>query len=302
MSAPNLQRPITMSTLPISATILVLALAPFTPAVAWWGDGHEILTKASIQALPEQMPAFFRSAADAIAHLSQDPDLAKNRGVPLVSDAEFPEHNFDPELLGEESYPDKRYDFVALCQGLSVRPEKVGFSPYAISEWTQRLAVAFAEHRKWPADTVIHSKILVYAGFVAHYSQDLVQPLHATIHYDGRAGADGESPHTGIHEAVDAAVQKMALNPVQLAAQVQVEAITGDLFAAIRQQVAESNGQVDRVYELATDLRGDKGPSSKEAQAFIVARAQRATEFTASLYVTAWTLSEQLRLPGWLTR
>ena len=302
MSAPNLQTLSSMSTIRHWTVIALLVMAASHPAAAWWGDGHEILTKASIQALPEQMPEFFRSAGDAIAHLSQDPDLAKNRGVPLVSDAEFPEHNFDPELLDGETYADKRFDFIAQCQVLSVRPEKVGFSPFAISEWTQRLAVAFAEHRRWPQDQVIQSKILVYAGFVAHYSQDLVQPLHATIHYDGRAGADGESPHTGIHEAVDAAVQKMALNPVQLAAQVQVEAITGDLFAAIRQQVAESNGQVDRVYELATDLRGDKGPSSKEAQAFIVARAQRATEFTASLYVTAWTLSEQLRLPGWPTR
>ena len=43
-----------------------------------------------------------------------------------------------------------------------------------------------------------------------------------------------------IHEAVDSAIQRMDLNPTQLAEQAQAEAIEGNLFAAIRQQVLES--------------------------------------------------------------
>lgn len=300
MSAPKLETLRALSThLPIA--LLMLGAWSTTPAAAWWGNGHALLAQASVQALPQEMPAYFRAAELTIAHMAYDPDVAKNRGVPLLSHGEFPEHFFDLELLEGEPYPDKRYEFIGLCHRLGVQPDKVGFAPYAIAEWTQRLAVAFAEHRRWPENEAIRAKSLVYAGFIAHYSQDLVQPLHATIHYDGRV-SDAGSPHSGIHETVDATIQRMALDPGQLARAAQVVPIDGDLFVAIRRVVTESNGRVDQVYDLAADLKGDEGPTTEAGRAFILERARRATALTASLYVTAWQLSQDLRLPGWLQR
>ncbi len=299
MSAPNLQTLWSLSTRCLIAYWLMTAAAA---TQAWWGDGHALLSRASIEALPDQMPQFFRDGGDVVAHMSLDPDLAKNSGVPLLSHGEFSEHNFDPELLKGETYPDKRYDFVKLCSRLGVAPEKVGFSPYAIAEWTQRLAVAFAEHRRWPNDQTIQQKSLIYAGFLAHYSQDLVQPLHATIHYDGRADANGKVPNSGIHETVDAALERMGVGPIQLAAGASVTSFEGNLFEAIRRQVQESNGQVTHLYDLADQFEGADGPSTEQARRFIHERGRRAAEFTASLYLTAWVTSKQLRLPGWVAR
>ncbi|MBT3344477.1 MAG: hypothetical protein HN712_02140 [Gemmatimonadetes bacterium] len=301
MFAPNLQTLRSLSTRSAVALFL-LAWAVAQPAAAWWGSGHDLLAQASVQALPQDMPDYFRAGASTIAHMSYDPDVAKNRGTPQLSHGEFPEHFFDLELLADQPYPDKRYEFIELCHELGVAPDKVGFAPYAIAEWTQRLAVAFAEHRRWPENEAIRAKSLVYAGFLAHYSQDLVQPLHATIHYDGRVDEDGRSPHSGIHETVDASVERLKLDPAQLAREAQVIPIDGDLFEAIRSIVRQSNGLVDEVYGLATDLEGGSGPTTEAGRQFVRERAVRATAFTASLYVTAWQLSEDLRLPGWLDR
>lgn len=300
-SAGTIERRLSLSTRvpPHWSLLTALALASALPASAWWGDGHGILTRAAVLALPQQMPAFFRAGAETAAHMSCDPDLAKNPAAPHLAHAEAPEHRFDPELLQGHDLPDERYAFLALCQRLGVAPEVVGLAPYAIAEHTERLAVAFAEHRRWPENAMIQSKCLVYAGILAHYAEDLAQPLHATVHHDGRTSADGSSPHMGIHEKVDAIVERLRLDPADLARQVRVAPIApGELFAAIRAQVVESAGRVDRVYELA----GDLDPVTDAGRAFAQERALRAVSFTASLYLTAWRMSEQVRLPGWLQR
>ena len=278
------------------ATLAALALAQ--PASAWWGDTHALLTRAAVLALPGEVPAFFRGGAEMAAHLSFDPDIAKNRGAPHVRHGEHPEHFSDIELLQGEELPDQRYEFVALCHTLGVAPEKVGFAPYAVTEFTERLAVAFAEHRRWPENEAIRAKCLVYAGFLAHYAADIVQPLHATIHYNGRVGEDGSRTGAGIHEKVDSLIERIGLTAEELAEGVQARAVEGGLFAAVRGQVLESNGEVDRVYELAGELDPATGP----ARAFAEERGRRAAAFTASLYLTAWRLSEGIRLPSWLER
>ena len=58
---------------------------------AWLMGGHHTLTLASVQALPDEAPAFFRAGASTVAHMSVDPDVAKHRGTPNVRAAEYPE-------------------------------------------------------------------------------------------------------------------------------------------------------------------------------------------------------------------
>ena len=53
------------------------------------------------------------------------------------------------------------------------------------------LAVAFAEYRKWPDNPMIQHKCFLYAGFLAHYAQDMCQPLHLTINFDGLGNPTG---------------------------------------------------------------------------------------------------------------
>jgi hypothetical protein len=282
----------------VAATAIAIGLA--APTQAWWGDTHGLLTQAAISVLPQEMPAFFRAGGSTAAHTAFDPDIAKNRGAPHVSHGEFPEHFADIELLRGESLPEQRYEFVALCHRLGVAPEDVGFVPYAITESTERLAVAFAEHRKWPENEAIQAKCLVYAGFLSHYAADLVQPLHATIHYDGRLRDDGSREDGGrIHEQMDSLIERLGLSLDELTQGAVLESIDAEgLFAAVAAQVEESNGQVDRVYALA----GDLDPVTATARQMAQERGRRAVSFVGSLYLTAWQMSAAIRLPGWLER
>ena len=268
------------------------------PAQAWWGDGHGILTEGAVLALPEDVPAFFRQGGNMASHVVFDPDLFKNRGAPLLSRAEHGEHYFDLEYLGGRAIPAKRFDFIALCFELDLDPTKVGMAPYAIAEWAERLAVAFAEHRQWPENEAIQQKCLVYAGILAHYAEDVCQPLHATLDFDGKKQADGTVIGKGIHEKVDSSVERLGFAPQDLAAGQEVAAFDS-LMRAIVDQIRESNGLVEEVYALLDQWDDDE---DAQMRAFAEARARTAVRFTASLYLTAWHQSAEIRLPGWLQR
>ena len=280
--------------------LILFSLIFATPVWAWWGGGHDIMTQAAAKSLPEDMPEFFRNAGKMIAHCSYDPDLSKERVTPHARQAEYGEHYIDVELFGEHPIPEGREAHIQLCAELGFKPREVGTLPYALAEWTERLALAFAEYRKWPDNPMIQSKCFVYAGFLSHYAQDMCQPLHLTIHFDGIKQPDGTRLHQGIHEKVDSAIERLALKPMDLAKGQQIEAVD-DLMPAIIKQIKAEHSFVDDVYELAEDWKNLKNPTPALVD-FTNDRAREGVRWTASLYLTAWKLSEDIKLPGWLDR
>ncbi len=278
--------------------IAVVASLMAVPAQAWWGDGHGILTEGTMLALPEEMPAFFRQGGNIASHVVFDPDLFKNRRAPLLSHAEHGEHYFDLEYLEGRAIPAKRFDFIALCFELGLDPTKVGLAPYAIAEWTERLAVAFAEHRQWSENEAIQQKCLVYAGILAHYAEDICQPLHATRDFDGKKQADGTVIGKGIHEQVDSSVERLGFAPGDLAAEQEVIAFDS-LTKAIADQIRASNWRVEEVYAL---LGRWEDESDARVRALALDLARTSVRFTASLYLTAWHQSAEINLPRWLER
>ena len=284
--------------------LCTISLVVGNAAWGWWGGGHDILTQAAVKALPEELPPFFREGESMIAHCSYDPDVSKNRGAPHLYAAEHSEHYLDFELLQGRPLPKTRPEFIQLCAELKLKPEKIGFVPYAVAEWTERLAVAFAEHREWPDNAMIQQKCMVYAGFVAHYAQDMCEPLHLTIHFNGKKQPDGSTVHKGIHEKVDAVIEFLKLDPSDLARGQKVEPLE-DVMSGIVKEFDNGYSLVDRVYELADHFpstRGEEWTPMPEVVDFAKERAREATRFTAVLYVTAWELSKEINLPGWLDR
>lgn len=300
--------------------LLLLLLLLALPAHAWWPAGHSLLTTAAVRALPASdqdgaqsgnaMPHFFRSGWKTIAHCAQDPDVFKNRDAPHLSDREAPEHYVDWESLGGRALPEKRSFFVALCAREKLDPEDIGYLPYAVTENTERLMIAFAEHRKWPQNKNIQLKILVYAGTLAHYAGDLEMPLHVTLDHDGRAKANGVSPRTGIHARLDSLIEKLAekklLSAKTLAHNQQISPISGPLFPAILEEIARSRTHIDRAYELENLLPPAKAEEKWTPDAKIIAfgaeRGVAASHFIAGLYLTAWRRSADIKLPEWLVR
>jgi hypothetical protein len=287
-------------------SLLLLALTATVstpPAHAWWPEGHSTIARAAVQAQPGEVPAFFRRGGETVAHLAQDPDAMKNRALPNVSDAESPEHYLDRELLRGRAIPATRSEYLRLCAELKVNPKDVGYVPYAVAEWTERLTIAFAEHRRWPTNRIVRTRCLFYAGILAHYAGDLCQPLHLTIHHDGRARSDNSSPKTGIHHKVDALIERLGLTPRELSREQTPQAFPALMPAIIREMDA-SSALVERVYELEPKLPPTTGDLTvaTEVAAFTRERARAATRFLASLYLTAWRNSASVKLPEWMKR
>ena len=290
----------------IAALALAMLLAFQRTSRAWHHEGHHLITRAAVAALPESVPAFFRgrNAGERIAHLSIDADLGRDRLLPQLREAESPEHFIDYEYLQGKPLPPHRYAYIGLLQELKVEPSRAGFVPYAVTEWTQRLTMAFAEHRRWPDNEHIRAKCLFYAGQLAHYSADLAQPLHTTIHYNGRIDALGRGGRTGIHSKVDDLLYRFTLEDLAIAPGPGAVTTYDNVMAGVIAELLASHALVDRVYELEPKLPDVKEQVDlvPEVRAFALERGRAGARFTASLYLTAWENSAALKLPGYLDR
>jgi len=260
---------------------------------AWHGDGHAKATQVAMHALEDsELPTFFKQGVEALAREVILPDVLRNRATPQLHEAERPEHYIDLEMLEGNPLPDSRPGFYALCQKLNVRPEKVGFLPYACMERTQRLAMAFAELRRHPDDPHIQAKCLIMAGSLAHYVQDLAQPLHVTIDFDGRG-----KPGSGIHARMDALLGKVDDDP----GAIELGRFDPNELAGIVAGIDASHRLVDKVYELDGQLPDGKAEwkATDEVRAFAMDRLRAAAGNTADAFLAAWRLSESIQFPTW---
>lgn len=301
-------------------------LAFLGTALAWHGQGHEKATRAAAL-LSKELPAFFRDGAATAANVVLDNDnFTRPVAGPALHATESFEHYFDIELLDGAPPPPSRQEFLDLLAKKGLKAGKVGALPYAVAEWTEKLAIVLAEHRRWPDDKGVQAKCLVYAGLLAHYAEDLCQPLHTTIHFDGHVGADGKVTGKGIHQKVDALLGKVQADMKELssrkieplfgvakaaasqpatatsrpASQPAIARLEEPLFAAILAELQKSHELVGRVYELEADLPAPDAPiQSDKVRQFAQERMGEAATFTARLYVTAWRMSEHIQIPTW---
>ncbi len=283
------------------AGALLVLVAP--SAFAWFPQGHSIIARSAVAITPKDMPEWFRAGALQVAHDAQDPDVQKNRDLVLMTEAEAPRHYIDWELLQNNALPEKRADYAALLSRLNVSPGDVGELPYALREYSERLAMDFAEARRFPDNPYIRAKTLVTAGILSHYSGDCEMPLHVTLDHDGRHLEGGKSPGSGIHAKVDSLVERVNPSPLELESN-QILAPITDLWPAINAEIQSSRSHIEQTYALEPQLppsRGDWTPSP-EVRAFTVERARAGANFTARLYAWAWAKSATVKLPDWLKR
>ena len=277
----------------------VVALAPTSGTHAWHGQGHRITTYEAVTLLSEELPRFLQAGREQMASDSVDPDLMRHRDLPQLRDREAPDHYLDLELLPLGVLPDARSEFLRYLASREVylEVEDVGTLPYAVVEATQRLTLAFAQVRSQPKNEHLQAKAMLFAAYLAHYAEDLCQPLHTTIHHDGRALEDQSSPHTGIHHRVDALIER--LKPQEFGEDGLFEPqARKPIFPAVFEELKRSHSHVERVYRLAADLEALEGGAqpSAELRALTEERYRAAVRFTANLILTAWHDSADLRL------
>jgi len=284
-----------------AAAIAVLSSASL--ALAWWSQDHPLIAEAAVAALPADMPEFFRKGAKTIASYSADPDLWKEKELPAARAAEGPNHYINPEGLQGRELPRTRPEYVKLCRELKTDADVVGCLPYALEEGYEKLALAFAEHRKSPEDKAVQAKILYLAGILAHYTGDAEQPLHTTIHHDGRAKPDGTSPKSGIHIKMDALPEKLGLPPEEIAKGLKAVEAPKDVFTAIQAAIEDSRSRIDRVYELEAKLPDANAAPPKDVDPDVrklgLECCRAGARFTAMLWYAAWVRSAEIKLPEW---
>jgi len=284
----------------------------FTPtARAWHAPGHHHPVPAALDALvtlPEDQrpPMFLMEHAGLMAHCAQDPDLLRHPKLPQAKAAEDADHYLDLEYLRGAELPEDRIAFAKWCFEHDLSPDTVGTLPYALAEWTQRLAYALAEHRAWPDNEHIQTKCAVYAGILAHYAADACQPLHTTVHYDGKVSQLGaDSPHTGFHLKVDALTDTLTAEDWRLSEK-QIKQHVRDLGPipdASMRHIEAFNQQVEALYALEPQVPAKNQPITSDAvREQTQAYARASTAFVASLLLTAWNDSAEIDLPSWHNR
>lgn len=275
----------------------VLGVVAFSGvAPAWWIKGHESITEAAASQLPEDVPAFFRNGGKALAHFAGDPDRWKNRDCKALRASIEADHYLDLEDLEGEEFPrESRYKGVEWLAARKKEPSKVGMLPYAVQEGYERLACAFADHRKDPENEAIKMKCLVYAGNLAHFTTDASMPLHSTIHFDGRVVVGTpEKKQKGIHSRLDGFPEKFKLTPEEICRGIEVRQID-DVWAYTFEFMKHSFTFVDASYEF--DAAGAFEKPTDDSRAFVLARCKSGAQFTMNVWYAAWKFSAKLPPP-----
>ena len=287
------------------AVVLLAELSFSTTAAAWSSQEHRQISAAAVEMLDSSVRSFSKANRDSMIRASVQPDLMRPRQMPILRELEAPRHYIDLELLQGQALPESVSEYLKLLArlgdqrtgliGPDWRLETVGVLPYALVESTQRLAAIFAQLRQRPEDGDLEVMAMHQAGIMAHYAQDLCQPLHTTLHHDGWARDDGSSPRSGIHRQMDGLLRAIPAKSVDGRSQAYE-----DLFGAVLGELAASHAQVERVYELSADLEAlqQEKRVSPALEKLGRQRYERAVRFTADLVHTAWLLSDSIDLPA----
>jgi hypothetical protein len=257
-------------------------------APAWGPAGHAIVVRAAVGA-SDGLPAWFRGAEDALADLANAPD--RWRGVeaivPAVA-ARRADHFFDLDVWGPERLPADRWRYVERAQRRGLRPESVGFLPFAILEEYGALLTAFRDARA--ARPGAEAAALAAAGTLAHLAGDAAVPLHASRHHHGWIGPNpGRFTRSGeIHRWFESELVAR-VDAAGIRAAAEARRPIGSVSRAVADALAGSLARVPRLYEAERRARRerDEGP----AVALVRERLVVGATFLARLWRTAWMRS-----------
>ncbi len=199
---------------------MVLALAISLPAsaLAWGTQGHSMISRAAVQSLPTEVPAFVRSQAaiDEIAYLGPEEDRLKGSGESFDTDrfaGHFLDIGDDGTVAGVVRLDALPKSFVAYDDALrkaGSSPYTQGFVPYTIIDGFERARMDFAYWRvanymathattaaaraRFAAERDLRQSLTLRdIGDWSHFVADGSQPLHITVHFNG--WGDYPNPH-----------------------------------------------------------------------------------------------------------
>jgi len=192
------------------ALAAALCLCVAGGALAWGSTGHRVIGRLAMQTLPDDTPAFLRTAAavQGVGEVSREPDRWKDAGRAHDQDLDpghFLDLGDDGKVFGGPALadlPPTRAEYETALRAAHVDQWKAGYLPYSIIEGWQQLTEDFAylradeagaakspdpDHRAWLAADGERRKALILRdiGVFSHYVGDGSMPLHVSIHFNG---------------------------------------------------------------------------------------------------------------------
>lgn len=313
----------------------LLAALAFAPAVdAWDHPGHRMVGQVALASLPKDFPNFARTPASAerILFLVNVPDRWRNID-PWLRQAgpSWTDHYFDIEQVADagldlQNLPSLRYDFaVAFAAGRAahadnfppIDPAKntdhtrewIGFAPWSITEWYQKLRSAFSYLKAYeevdgtPEEIANAKADVVYAmGVMGHYVGDGAQPLHTSKHHAGWVGENpsGYTTWAGFHTWIDSGlINKSGITYADLVPRLSVAeplavAPRADgrdpFFVVALDYLTAQNQLLEPLYRLdkAGLLGNREQPVAPEGRAFVEGQLLTGGTMLARVWVTAW--------------
>lgn len=277
------------------------------PLDAWGEYGHRLIAGAAVDALPAEMPAFFRDARARLVALNPEPDRFRDRTErdrdPALSGISTPDHYLDVELIPEArragalAAPD-RYAFADSLRAAGANVSQVGAVPFAMLELAQRLRLSFRrwrttddpETRAW-----LEQRILDDAGLLGHFAADASNPAHTTMHHNGWVGDNprGYATDRRFHGRFESAFVQARVTPAMVAEAMQrapfrTPRAEGDLRTMVVGHVMASNALVDSLYALDLRVPFDSGNTSPAHARFAAERLAAGAAMLRDLWWSAW--------------
>lgn len=279
--------------------------------IMWGGKGHFLVNSQAAETMPDEMPPFFREAADRLGVLGAHPDRLRFRALRHLNNANAVDHYMNSELLQGREAPRDRYGYALLLKELEPdnnQPQKAGTLPYKIAEMYETLVAEFTLYRKELARTGPDSPLtrqfqenaIYTAGMLGHFVADATQPLHATVHHDGwdesrEPNPEGFRTKPGLHSQFETRLVDRQVEPEAVADRIsEPRRWEGDPLQWGLGLVQESQGLVRDLYTY--EKNGELSPSEPSPRGLdlAVGRIARGAEVLRDLWYTAWLRSGEL--------
>jgi hypothetical protein len=287
----------------LASTLVAARPAGDAPAVRWGAHGHEMIGLVAAEALPDEMPAFFREAAAQLSFLNPEPDRWRHRRErdldPAMDAALSPEHYINFEIIPEGALLARsRFAYMDTLSAHGAALPGPGLLPWRILELTQRVRVGFRQWREAATDEErrwIEQRIINDAGILGHYVADGSNPHHTSIHHNGWVGENprGFTTERGFHARFESVFvrENIVIDDVRGAVYSEAQ-VFQDVREAVWRYLSSSHGLVERLYEL--DLEEPFGAETRgvEHRAFATDRLAAGAEMLRDLWWTAWMSSE----------
>jgi hypothetical protein len=249
---------------------LCLALLPTATAQAWGGAGHRWITESAVQHLPLPLRGFFAANHTAIT----------NQAGMEPPGAHYIDIDYYPEFLAG-TFPRDLNTLISRYGSTTVTNNGKGPWTYAnyVSTLSQGMAAA-----QTPADW---QNLIPTAAAMAHYIEDLHNPLHLTQNYDGQY-----SGNDGVHSRYESSMVSRHFDGLAIAPSTAVYLPSVIDFAF--------DGIDERYHHVADIMAADSAaPTPKNTNAyynymwaqtgdFTHDLFQDASEAVASSWYTAW--------------